>query len=46
MQTSSHTGSSHSAQAMLPIAGTAFAFIALLSVGLTTIGGIAMSMVM
>jgi hypothetical protein len=46
MPASSQGSTSHSAQAMLPIAGTALAFIALLSVGLTTIGGIAMSMVM
>jgi hypothetical protein len=42
----SQTSTSYSAQSMLPIAGTAFAFIALLSVGLITVSGIAMSMVM
>jgi hypothetical protein len=46
MQNSNQSIPSSSMQSLFPIAGTALALVALLSVGLITVGGIAMSMVM
>jgi hypothetical protein len=46
MQSSNSSNAPYLAQSMFPIAGTAIALVALLSVGLITVGSIAMSMMM